>query len=339
MTLRILKVLLWLFISVACADEIALNPNHPETYVVEKGDTLWDISGKFMQHPWQWPEIWHENPQIKNPHWIYPGDELTLTYVDGKPRLTVGRPSELRLSPQVRVSPLEQAIPTIPVNAIRQFLTHPKVVAAGELEASPYVVAFPDDQIIGGSGDNAFVRGLVDNSQAFLVFRPGPAFKDADTGEVLGYEALYVGNADLVSGGDPATIVLKSTQRECLRGDRLLPVAAEKITMNFFPHSPKKFVRGHIIGLIDGVTQIGQYQIVIIDRGETAGIDEGTVLEIRQSGRVQRDTISGKAEETILLPEQRAGQLLVFKVYDKVSFGLIMSATRALHLLDTVQQP
>jgi hypothetical protein len=337
---RILIVLFWFWVGLVGADEIALNPNHPESYTVVRGDTLWDISGKFLQHPWQWPEIWHENPQIKNPHWIYPGDELVLSYVNGKPRLTVGRPSEVRLSPEVRISPLDQAIPTIPVNTIRQFLTKPKVVAAGALDSSPYVVAFPDDRIVGGAGDNAFVKGIDgERERAFFVFRAGPAYKDGETGEILGYEALYVGNADLVDVGDPAVVVLKGTQRECLVGDRLLPVEADKVVMNYYPHPPKHFLRGHIVGLIDGVTQIGQYQIVIIDRGAANGVDEGTVLDIRQSGKRKMVNLYNKVVETVDLPEQKSGELLIFKAYDRVSYGLVMEATRALHLLDTVQQP
>ncbi|NJD05750.1 MAG: LysM peptidoglycan-binding domain-containing protein [Methylococcaceae bacterium] len=351
MTSRILIALLWLAAAgLATAEEIELNPNHPESYTVVKGDTLWDISGRFLAHPWQWPQIWHENPQIANPHWIYPGDVLTLTYVNGKPRLTVGRPSEVRLSPQIRINPEDQAVPTIPVNAIQQFLSKPKVVEAGEMEASPYIVAFPDDRIVAGAGDRAYIRGLP-NSKAvgLMVYRTGPALKDGETGEVLGYEALYVAAADYLRPGDPATVALTQSQREVLIGDRLLPIEEEKVTMHYVPHPPKTEVHGHIIGMVDGVTQIGQYQIVVIDRGLADGIDEGTVLDVNQSGCTRavmgdsncmiRDRVSSKPDEKVSLPEEKAGSLLIFKPYQRISYGLVMEATRPLHVLDSAQTP
>jgi len=352
MTSRIFIALLWLVTGLASAEEIALNPNHPESYTVVRGDTLWDIAGRFLRRPWQWPEIWHENPQIANPHWIYPGDVLTLTYVDGKPRLSVGRPSEVRLSPQIRINPEDQAIPTIPVSSIQQFLSKPKVVEAGELAESPYIVAFPDDRIVVGGGDRAYVRGIPEQyARSLMVYRAGPPYKDAETGESLGYEALYVGSADYLRGGDPATVGLTQSQREVLIGDRLMPIEKEKVVMHYLPHSPKTEVQGHIIGMVDGVTQIGQYQIVVIDRGLSNGIDEGTVLEITQSGCTRavvglaetgcmiRDTVTSKAAESVALPEESAGQLLVFKPYPRVSYGLVMVATRPLHVLDAVRTP
>ena len=341
MTLRILTGLWLLFLSYFCtADEIELNPAHPQTYTVVKGDTLWDIAGRFLKKPWQWPEIWHDNPQISNPHWIYPGDVLALSYVDGKPRLQVERPSEIRLSPQVRVNPIAEAITTIPMNAIRPFLTHPKVANAGELAKAPYVVDFAGEHVVGGAGDRIYVRSIEDsNTAAFMVFRPGQAYKDAESGEILGYEALYVADAELRRTGDPATLLLTATDREVLIGDRLMPVEQEKIQMYYKPHAPAKPIRGHIISVIDGVTQIGQYDIVVIDRGVADGIETGHVLDIFQGSRIQRDSVRAQFGEFVKLPSEKEGLLMVFRPFERVSFALVMDATRAIHVLDAVQTP
>ena len=333
---------LWflLFSAVSMADEIELNPGHPETYVVAKGDTLWHIAGRFLTKPWQWPEIWHDNPQIRDPHWIYPGDELSLKFVDGKPRLEISRPSELRLSPQIRVSPSDQAIPTIPANVVRPFLTHPKIVGKNELDAAPYLVDFADEHIVGGAGDRIYVRAIQqDDHRSFMLFRPGQAYKDADSGEILGYEALYVADAQLERAGDPATLQISQSQREAIIGDRLVPVEQDKIMMHYTPHAPTQLIRGHIIHLVDGVTQIGQYQVVIIDRGTADGLETGHVLDILQSGRTQRDIVSRRVGELVSLPEEKEGLLMVFRTFDRISFALIMKATRAIHINDAIQTP
>jgi hypothetical protein len=322
------------------ADEIALNPQHPQSYVVARGDTLWDIADRFLAKPWQWPQIWHENPQIANPHWIYPGDEITLSYVGGKPRLQVSRPSELRLSPEVRITPIEQAIPVIPMSAIRPFLSHPKVVESGTLESAPYVVGFAGEHVVAGAGDSVYVRVIEDASNpGYVVVRPGNPYRDGVTGEILGYEALYVGDAGLETTGDPARLQLTKTVRETVIGDRLLPVEREKIQMRFEPHAPSRPIEGHIIGVVDGVTQIGQLQIVVLDRGARDGIETGHVLEIFQSSRMQRDIVSGHYGQMAQMPQEKGGYLMVFKTFERVSFALVMKAVRALHVLDVVRTP
>ena len=341
MTFRILAGFWFLLLSGICpADEIELNPAHPETYVVTKGDTLWDIAGRFLAKPWQWPEIWHDNPQVRDPHWIYPGDELTLKFVDGKPRLVVSRPSELRLSPQIRVSPSEQAIPTIATNVLRPFLTHPKIVGKNELEGAPYLVDFADEHIVGGAGDRIYARAIEqDYPRSYMLFRPGQAYKDVDSGEILGYEALYVAETLLERTGDPATLQISQSQREAIIGDRLVPIEQDKVIMHYIPHAPAKLIRGHILHVVDGVTQIGQYQIVIIDRGAADGLEAGHVLDVLQSGRTQRDIVSRQVGELVGLPEEKEGILMVFRTFDRLSFALIMKAIRAIHINDAVQTP
>ena len=211
-----LSVLSLLFSLPLFAEDVVLNANHPENYEVVKGDTLWDISGKFLQQPWQWPEIWQVNPQIKNPHLIYPGDRLSLSYMDGRPVLTLSRgPTAYKMSPQAREIKLEKAIPTIPLSAIAAFLSKPLVVAEDTLANAPYIVASTDDRLILGAGDKAYVRGLDgDDIKEFSVFRGGVVYNDPETGELLGYEAIYMADALLETAGDIAGVMLSHSNRE-----------------------------------------------------------------------------------------------------------------------------
>jgi len=334
------------------ADDIELNPNHPERYTVVRGDTLWGIAGKFLAKPWQWPDIWHDNRQIADPHWIYPGDELVLTMVDGKPYLQVGsraagtglaqsRPDEARLSPSIRVSPVDTAIPAIPMSNIQQFLTEPKVVDADTLGQAPYVVSMADEHVVGGAGDRAYVRGLADSPvKGYMVFRAGKPYTDAESGEILGYEALYVADANVEAVDELATTLrITKSDRDLNIGDRILPIEIGKVQTRFQPHPPDRPVHGHIISVVDGVSQIGQWNIVVIDRGTADGLETGHVLEIRQAGRIERDIISGWANAEIALPPEKEGLLMVFRPFERVSFGLVLSAIRAIHLNDAVTNP
>jgi hypothetical protein len=339
---RILATL-WLALSysLALADEIALNPQHPETYVVAPGDTLWDIAARFLQNPWEWPLIWHDNPSIKDPHWIYPGDVLALSFVEGQPQLQVAqRAEEEKLSPRVRSTPLAQVIPSIPMNIIQQFLTRPKVVEAGEMQYAPYIIAVADEHIIGGAGDRIYARGLADQNMAgYIVFRSGKKYADYETGETLGYEALYVGNAQMQDFDEVSTLLLTETSRETLMGDRLLPVEEDRLTMRYVPHAPKHRVQGHIIDVLDGVSQIGQYQVVIIDRGEADGLEVGNVLQVFQSNFSQRDNVTSYGGALVQLPKEKAGYMMIFRAYNRVSFALVTKAIRAIHLHDAFSSP
>lgn len=325
----------------AFAADVALNPEHPDRYVVVKGDTLWDISAMFLRDPWLWPEVWYVNPQIANPHLIYPGDILTLVYVDGKPqlRMTRGYPT-VNLSPSIREQSLDQAIPTIPIHAIQPFLNRTIVVGENELETAPYVVQAADEHVVTGAGDRIYVRGI-DNTDtaAFDIFEPGNAYIDPDTNEVLGYEALYAGSGPVQKFGDPATILLTETTREVRVGDRLRPADRSYATPHFQPHAPAAGTEGHIISVIDGVTQIGQFNVVSIDLGTREGMEVGHVMRIFQQGEVIRDTVSGKRGEKVKLPDEDAGYVMIFRTFEKVSFGLVMKATRSIHINDLVRTP
>jgi hypothetical protein len=323
------------------AADVVLNPEHPDRYVVVEGDTLWDISTMFLRDPWLWPEIWYVNPQIQNPHLIYPGDILTLVYVDGKPKLQMTRGySTVTLSPQVREESLEKAIPTIPLDAIQQFLTRAIVVSEDELETSPYVVQGAGEHVITGVGDRVYARGIEEhNYPVYDIYHPGGPYIDPDTKEVLGYEALFVGRGPVEQYGDPATLYLADTTREIRVGDRLRPTDSTSAFTHFQPHIPPENTEGRIISVLDGVTQIGQFNVVAINLGTREGIETGHIFRVYQEGALIKDTVSGKRNDMVKLPDEEAGLVMIFRSFEKVSFGLVMKATRAMHINDFVRTP
>mgnify|MGYP001811881531 FL=1 len=322
------------------AADVALNPDHPDRYVVVKGDTLWDISSMFLRDPWLWPEIWNVNPQIANPHLIYPGDILTLVYIDGKPQLRLQRGRDVKLSPQIRVEDLGAAIPTIPLDAIQQFLTKPLVVDEGELDTAPYIVQNADEHVVAGGGDRSYVRGIEDKEHGLWdVFRPGGPYIDPDSNEILGYQARFVGDAAIERFGDPATLLLTETDIEARAGDRLLPAMAEDPITHFQPHAPDEDIEGRILSVLGGVTQIGQFDVVVINKGSADGMEIGHVMRIWRAGETIRDTVGGSRFERVTLPDEEAGMLMVFRAFERVSFALVMKATRAIHVHDFVRTP
>ncbi|GAB4361478.1 MAG: LysM peptidoglycan-binding domain-containing protein [Methylohalobius crimeensis] len=327
---------------IAQAKEIPLAQDHPQRYTVVKGDTLWDIAARFLKNPWQWPKIWKANPQIENPHWIYPGDVLTLKYIDGQPRLVLQRHETEKLQPQIRETSLDEAIPTIPYEAVRQFLTTPRVVTQEEIEEAPYIVSLRNNRLIGGNGDTIYVRGLENHSDAvrgYTIFRQDEPLRDPETKEILGYNALYVADAHLERSGDPASLSVSRSVREVLVGDRLLPIAREALAMDYYPHPPAEKIEGHIIEVMDGVSQLGQYNLVVIDRGRQDGLEKGHVLDIWRHGVKVLDSVGKRASEWVTLPDEKSGLILIFRPFERVSYGIIMKATYPIHLGDLVKKP
>lgn len=350
----ILSFLLVLFSLPLLADDVVLNPDHPQRYEVVKGDTLWDISGRFLKYPWHWPDIWHVNSQIENPHLIYPGDVLSLVYRDGKPVLELTRGAKAyKMSPEVREIMLEKAIPTIPYAALKPFLTKPRVVGEEVLEQAPYIVSSTDERLISGAGDRMYAR-RVDEEQGkyYSIFRGGKPYLDPQTKEVLGYEAIYTGDSVVEEMGDPATISLRYTTREVLIGDRLLAVADENFDLNYFPRAIETDLQGQIISVFDGVSQVGQYQVVVLNLGEREGVEVGHVVSIHRSGQTIKDSVlAGKYEEsyfntknegyedrnaTVTLPDEFAGVAMIFNTFEKVSYAVILKAKLAIHVNDKV---
>lgn len=322
----------------AHADVLALKEGRPETYVVKKGDTLWDISNVFLRDPWRWPQLWHNNPQIQNPHLIYPGDVLNLVYINGQPRLVLSRGRDVKLEPEVRATPLDRAIPAIPLEAINAFLNRGRVVEPGVLSAAPYVLAGKEGHIIGGAGDEIYARGnFSGNETSYGIYRKGEVFTDPDTGEVLGIQAQDIGLGKLISKDkDVATLSLNRSTQEVRRGDRLLPEEERRITATFFPSAPENDIDARLLAVEGGVNQIGFLNVVVIGNGATSGLKEGNLLAIYKKGEAVTDPLNGDIVKT---PDFRAGLLMVFRVFDKVSYGLVLRAERPLKVGDSVRNP
>ncbi len=309
------------------ADDIELNLLHPDRYVVATGDTLWDISARFLKTPWRWPDIWQANEQIANPHLIYPGDIIELKRGGGK------------RSPSIRRSSLDGAIRAIPLDAIAAFLNKPRVMTQEEYDSAPYIVAFDDEQMLGSPGNKAYVRSFIDGIEdGDVVVRQGEEYLDGETGELLGFESVYIAEAAVILKGDPTTVMLSKSTREVRKGDRLLSALEDPIVQNYFPHAPETDIKGHIVSVVDGVSQVAQFDVVVIDRGERDGVEEGHVLQVDRAGETIRDVIAGGGAE-VKLPDEEAGVLMVFRVFDRVSYGLIMQSQRVIHRLDVVHTP
>lgn len=323
------------------AAEVALKPGHPDQYTVQPGDSLWDISAHFLKDPWYWPEIWYGNPDIKNPHLIYPGDVIKFTTVGGKPRLMVERQGgTIRLSPRVRVEELEKAVPTIPINALRPFLTGDRMVSAEQWQGAAHIVAAADEHVMGAPGDPIYVRGLGEREThtIYAILRKREPLVDPQNAVVLGYQAAHVGDAVCSPNGEPATCVIKRSNREVLPGDRLLAVEEEALRGRFYPSPPAHPVDGLIVAVMGGVSQIGQYNVVAINRGEAQGLKSGDVLLVYKPGQQVIDRFGG-GQQRVDLPAERAGEMIIFRTFPRMSFGLIMEATRAMRVHDLVRSP
>lgn len=336
-----LSMVIALSLSVGLAvagDVLALKEGHPQTHVVVKGDTLWGISKMFLDDPWLWPEIWHVNPQVDNPHLIYPGDVLNLVYIDGRPKIVVKRGRDVKLSPEVRVSDLDLAIPAIPLDAISPFLSFSRVVEAEVLQNAPYVLTGSDGHIVSGAGDQLYGRGeFPEGQETFGIYRAGDPYIDPDTDELLGYQAFSIAGAKLIEmERDIATLALNRTTQEVRRGDRLLPDEEREVSPNFYPSAPEDETDGFIIAVEGGVSQIGSMDVVTINKGERDGLEIGNVLAIYRVGEQVRDTVTN---EIVKVPDARSGLLMIFRTFEKVSYGLVLKASRVLQVMDRVENP
>lgn len=345
----------------------AFLPNAPDQHVVVKGDTLWDISGKFLQHAWCWPQVWGLNrEEIRNPHWIYPGQIVYFDRAAG--RLRLDKPAAdssasaapaadndrglttMRLSPQLRTEGLgQQAVPSIPANEIEPFLSQPLIVTEGELKDAPRIVATREERVILGKNDKAYVSGDIKAGTSFQVFRPGTPLKDPATNELLAYEAAYLGTVKLERAArspDEAHVFnIVSAKEEMGTGDRLLPVPPTPI-LNYMPHPPENQIDARIVSVYGGVSQAGQNQIVSINRGKKDGIDLGTVLELYRYGQTVTDKTDDKfwsigaiGRKKVKLPDYQYGSLFIFRIFDHISYGLVRQVTESVHVGDIAKSP
>ncbi len=379
------------------ADTLELQENAPERHVVVKGDTLWDISAKFLKSPWRWPEIWGLNKAaIKDPHWIYPGDVVVLDRSGANPKLMLVPGDKhgmttIKLSPQAREQTIESnAIPAIPISAIHAFLTQPRVVSAGVMDTAPFILGNNEDRVIYGRGDTVFATGGPADVKRWNILRPGKALKDPETGELLGYEVEYLGDARTVSAGVPQKIHITHSAQEVLAKDKLME-AADATTFEYVPRAPANEISGRIISAYGGISDAGRYQTVVLNRGSAHGLEPGHVLAIYQTGNtirlnkseqekitwlnsrtsnvpdggawlyadlrclkdngkltydqaasikaVTRTGCVGHDESRVKLPDARAGLVMVYRVFDKVAYALVMQSNGPVYLLDTVKNP
>lgn len=323
--------------------EIVIKPSAPETYIVQKGDTLWDISTKFLRDPWFWPEIWYENPQIENPHLIYPGDVITLYYVGGKPRLAInggprvsGLPT-VKIKPQVRTEEYGEGELAIPVQAVQNFVVRPQVLDEATIKAAPYIFGTQEGRLVYGTGYTVYAHNMPDAKQneRFEVYHPNKKLRDPETGKVLGFETIYAGSAVVMAPGEPATLKLVDMLREGLPKDILLPInKLEQDTSDFIPHPPKKGTEGKVISLHEALFQIGQHQVGVIDLGKKDGIERGHIFVTYRRGSIVRE--DGRKTQ---LPNEKSGLMMIYRVLDNVSYGLVMDSVLPLRINDVVKAP
>ena len=369
-----------------------LQPDAPDQYTVQKGDTLWGIAGRFLKDPWKWPQIWQMNQdRISNPHLIYPGDVIRLDKSGEYPSLALGgaggsggsaaeaAANVVVLNPRVRVEPLAMAIPSIPGSVIGPFLSQPLVIDESVLSVAPSILATQESRVIVGQGDTAYADRIGANDGVnFQVFRPGTPLHDPDSNELLGFEAKYVGDARVRRYGNPTTLEITKAREEINRGDRLMP-AREATYPTYMPRAPEKPVVGTIMSVDGGVSELGQYQIVTLNRGARDGLQVGHVLASYHRGETvgtapddffntprwlqnlglgrnpvvpepppeasaapgDKPLTTGEAAtgSTIKLPDERNGLVFVFRVFEKMSYGLVMKATRPIYVGDVIRNP
>ena len=328
----------------------------PDRHVVVKGYTLWDISGKFFKDPWKWPQIWGFNKDtIKDPHWIYPGDVVFLDRTSGTLRLGQPGPGEIggmeiggmaasgvseagnnvRLSPRVGVgqSP-HDAIPSIPASAIEPFLAQPLVIEEDALEDAPAIIGAREGRVILGNDDTGFVKGLTsDKDLRWQIYRPGKTFIDPDTGEKLGIEAIYLGNAEVTRFADVSTIAITHSVQEIYAGDRMVLPSVGAVNA-YLPRAPERNISARVISIYGGVSQGGQSSVITLNKGARDGLESGHVLALYRKGEVVKSE-----GEKYALPDERYGLVFVFRVFNKVSYALVMQTRLPVQLLDRANTP
>jgi len=333
---------------------VPLAADAPDRYVVKKGDTLWDIAGVFLRDPWYWPEIWYVNPQVRNPHLIYPGDVLNLVYVDGRPRITLEQAGTVRLSPQVRSEPLKDAIRAIPYDLLMDFVGRPQLIDKDTVRKQPYVIGFRDQHVVGSEYGEFYGRDVGNPSvdSRYTVIGIGEELRDPDDGDLLGYVGHYAGTGRVIQ-----TTQLKSKHpithfqvvelgREIMQGDKLFPAEVD-IGDDFVPSAPDKTdIDGRVVAVVDGVSVAGKYQVLAINRGKQHGLAPGNALAVFGGGEKVSDR--GGASlwrrmstnyETVELPKERNGTLLLFSVHDRMSYGLVVESIHAIRKGDYIRHP
>lgn len=317
-----------------------LRSDAPDRHVVVKGDTLWDISGKFFKDPWKWPYIWGMNKDtIKDPHWIYPGDVIILDRASGTLRVgqagASGASDVVKLSPKARAGRSDHdAIPSIPASAIAPFLSQPLVIEEGTLQDAPTLIGAREGRVILGAHDTGFVKSLPSGKgNKWQIYRTGKTFVDPDTNEALGVEAIYLGNAEATEFADVSTVVITQSIQEIYKGDRLVMPSGE-MASNYLPRPPASNISASVISIYGGVSQAGQNAVITLNKGKRDGLESGHVLALYHKG----ETIKSDGK-SFTLPDERYGLIFVFRVFEKVAYALVMQTRLPVQLLDRAQTP
>jgi len=345
------------------AQQIQMQDNPPDRYTVQRGDTLWGIAGRFLKQPWRWPDLWRMNrDQIKNPHWIYPGDVIVFDKSDGQPRLTLERGAApasetTRLSPTIRVAPLAgEAIPSIPASDIEPYLSRPIVTGPDGLYDAGKIIAARDARVVRGAGDAVYAVNVPENSGTeWVIYRPGRVLRSYDSNEFLGNEMRYLGTAHVERFGEVATLRITSAREEIQLGDLVIPAPKEEL-LNYVPHAPDRLVDGRVIALANDAVETGRGYLVTLDRGSSDGIEVGHVLAIYHPAPVVPDPrpyegpdiLSKLMDQTravvppsryLNLPAERSGLLFVFRVFDRLSYAIVLNTTEPIVVGDVVRKP
>ncbi len=350
-----------------------LRADHPDTYTVRKGDTLWAISARFLSKPWLWPEIWQANPQVQNPHLIYPGDVLNLSFINGP-----------RLGLQPRVRSEGEAIPAVPLSALKTFLKEMRVMNSNEVSDLPYVVGFEEADLRGTVGRNVYVRKLdAQPGQRFAIVRPTQVFRNFDEdkgrdngadlvahpldsdvsmvnspwkedfradghygrGKEIGTEVAVIGTAEVLRTGDPSTLLLLDSTMEIRKGDRILPIDDKPYDAYYYPHAPKSVPgNARVIAFTDAYDAVGPHQVVALNIGAADGVENGQTYSVYQPGEDIPDDVAHSSwnrgtGRTVTLPQEFVGHVMVFRTFDRVSYGLIMDGLRPVHRHDKLELP
>ena len=341
---RIISALI-LAVTAACAtaaEPLQLVDTPPDRHIVVKGDTLWGISGKFLKQPWRWPEIWQMNKEeIKNPHLIYPGDVVILDMSSGSPRLRLGKAvisRDLKLQPTVHSTPVQQVIPSIPSNVIEPFISQPLIVETSDHNEAVKIVASQEDRMLLGGGDSFYASGIPDASvEKWNVFRKGKALKDPESGEIIAYEAFFLGNARLIKPGEPASLLVTLAKEEMARGDRLVPAPPPSI-ISYVPHRPDREVSARILGIYGGVQEGGTSSVVSLSRGKADGLEIGHVVALFRN-RVSYSVDSDGRRTSTPVPEERYGLAFVFRVFDRVAYAVVVDSSKSVIIGDSARNP
>lgn len=338
----IISLICCLLPTFAFADTVKIHDNAPDSHIVVKGDTLWDISAKFFKDPWKWPQIWGLNKDsIKNPHWIYPGDVVHLDRASGTLHLgkiiknKAGQSDSVKLSPRVYVQSSEHnAIPSIPARAIEPFLSRPLIIEEDGLSNAPTIVGTLEKRVLLATGDIAYVKGLSeDQGLLWQIYRPGKTLLDPENKKVLGYEAVYLGDAEVEKFADISTLKIVKALNDINKGDRLIQASGE-FAGSYVPRTPDSQIAARVISIYAGVSQAGQHSIVTLNKGLRDGLENGHVLALYRKGDVTKEN-----GETLTLPDVRYGLLFVFRTFDKVAYALVMRTRLPVQLLDNALTP